>query len=328
MINVENVSKEFRVHKKEPGLVNSVKALFYRKWIEKHALSNVSLQIEEGEIIGLIGANGAGKTTLIKILAGIIHPSSGSVSVMGMDPWKRENQLRRQISLIMGQKAQLWWDLPASDGFSLLKEIYQIPEDHFHRTVNELSEAFDIKKELNVQVRRLSLGERMKVEIMAALLHRPKVVYLDEPTIGLDLTAQKAVRDFVLSYQKKYKPIVIITSHYMEDIERLCPRIAILKEGQFVYDGALVDIQTKYAKEKVVTAHLDPQQLDSVNISQYPSSLGDICQDGLSLKVHVPRQKISEASTSLLTKFPVRDLTIEEPEIGEIIESIMKGTTP
>ena len=231
MIQVNNLSKIFKVHKKEAGLRGSIHSLFNRKYIEKKALNSLSLNIEEGEIIGLIGSNGAGKTTLTKILSGIIHPSSGDVKVMGYNPWERHNEYRKRMAVIMGQKAQLWWDLPAMDGFLLLKEIYQIPKKEFYDSVDYLAEYLGVKDQLNIQIRRLSLGERMKVELMAALIHKPKVVFLDEPTIGLDLSAQKAVRQFIKEYRKEHNPTMILTSHYMDDIEELCPRICILTAG-------------------------------------------------------------------------------------------------
>ena len=237
MIKVENLHKTFKVHKKEPGLKASGKSLFSRKWIEKKALVDVSLSIGEGEILGLVGANGAGKTTLVKILSGIIHPTSGTTHVLGFNPWERHNDFRKQIALIMGQKAQLWWDLPAEDCFLLLREIYQIPKKQYEENLSFLSNTLNISDQMNIQIRRLSLGERMKMELIAALLHNPRVVFLDEPTIGLDLTAQRAIRQFLLNYRQKHRPAMILTSHYMEDIEQLCERIIILRQGSVVYDG-------------------------------------------------------------------------------------------
>src|SRR5665647_3982490 len=223
MIEVKNLRKTFTSHVKEPGLKGSIKSLFKRQFKTKDALKSVSLKIEQGEIIGLIGANGAGKTTLVKILAGIVHPTSGEATVLGFKPWERDNQYRKQMSLIMGQKASVWWDLPALDSFILLKEIYQIPDATYRKNLDFLSDTLMIKDQLKTPVRKLSLGERMKVELMAALLHEPRVIFLDEPTIGLDISAQKAVREFMRNYQREFKPITILTSHYMEDIKELCP---------------------------------------------------------------------------------------------------------
>ena len=206
MIQVEKLSKTFTVHRKEPGLAGSIRSLFRREYVDKHAVREVSFTVGEGEIVGLVGANGAGKTTIVKMLAGIIYPTAGGASVLGYTPWERDNRFRRQIALIMGQKAQLWWDLPAADCFLLLKEIYQIPEEQYRATLNYLAEVLEVREELQVQIRRLSLGERMKMELIAALLHAPRVVYLDEPTIGLDLTAQRAIREFILRYRADHHP--------------------------------------------------------------------------------------------------------------------------
>jgi ABC-2 type transport system ATP-binding protein len=303
MIKVEGLRKTFTTHLKEPGLVGSLKGLVHRKHITKEALKSVNLEIHQGEMIGLIGANGAGKTTLVKILAGIVHPTSGSASVLGFTPWERPNEYRRQMSLIMGQKAQVWWDLPALDSFLLLKEIYQIPDARYKRNIEFLAETLMIKDQLKTQVRKLSLGERMKVEIMAALLHDPKVIFLDEPTIGLDISAQKAVRQFLKDYQKEFKPIIILTSHYMEDIKELCSRIVIIKQGEFVYDGALANIQRLLGDEKVVT----------------------ITTEEKTFKVNVARHELSVRTKELFETNNVLDINIHDPSIEDIIESIMKN---
>lgn len=303
MIKVTNLSKTFISHTKEPGLKGSLKALIKREKKTREALKSVSLEIQQGEIIGLIGANGAGKTTLVKILAGIIHPSSGEATVLGFKPWERHNEYRKQMSLIMGQKAQVWWDLPAMDSFILLKEIYEIPEKVFKDNLEFLAEALMVKNHLTTQVRRLSLGERMKIELIAALLHRPKVIFLDEPTIGLDLSAQKAVREFIKSYQKEYKPITILTSHYMEDIKELCPRVVIIKEGEFVYDGALSQIQRLLGDEKCLTVTTKEK----------------------SFTISVPRAELSSRTAEIFNTNEVQDLNIHDPSIEDIIESIMKN---
>ncbi|HEX5136552.1 MAG TPA: ATP-binding cassette domain-containing protein [Planctomycetota bacterium] len=324
MIEVDGLRKVFRVHKKEPGLKGSLKALFRREKIEKPAVKGVSFRVDEGEIVGLIGANGAGKTTLVKMLAGIIHPTSGSASVLGFTPWERDNRLRRQISLIMGQKAQLWWDLPAADCFLLLREIYRVPEQQYRETLDYLSGVLDVKKELNVQIRRLSLGERMKMELIAALLHRPRVVFLDEPTIGLDLTAQRAIRDFILEYRRVHRPAMILTSHYMEDIQRLCERIVIIREGEFVYDGSLVAVVQRYAQSKVIRAHLR-RTPEPVRVDGDLRALGEVvaCSPE-ELCLRVPRTEVARASAWILERYPVLDLAIEEMDIGTIIERIFR----
>lgn len=283
--------------------MGSIKGLVKREIKVKEALKSVNLEIAQGEIIGLIGANGAGKTTLIKILSGIVHPTSGEATVLGFRPWERNNEYRKQMSLIMGQKAQVWWDLPALDSFLLLKEIYQIDDKRYKRNIDFLSETLMIKDQLKTQVRKLSLGERMKVELMAALLHEPRVIFLDEPTIGLDLSAQKAVREFIKNYQREYKPITILTSHYMEDIKELCPRIVIIKEGDFVYDGPLMKIQRMLGDEKVLS----------------------VTTKDSSFKVSVPRAELSQKTSEIFQANEVMDLNIHDPSIEDIVESIMKN---
>jgi ABC-2 type transport system ATP-binding protein len=303
MILVKNLSKQFFTYVKEPGLKGSIKGLFRRQKQVKDALLNINITIKPGEMVGLIGANGAGKTTLVKILAGIVHPSGGDVSVMGHKPWERANDYRKQMSLIMGQKAQVWWDLPAFDSFILLKEIYQIDDRLYKENLEFLADTLMIKDQLKTQVRKLSLGERMKVELMAALLHRPRVIFLDEPTIGLDISAQKAVREFMRNYQRNFAPITILTSHYMEDIKELCPRIAIMKEGQFVYDGPLADVQRMLGDEKVLKV-TTPEETFNVNVA---------------------RSELSKKTQALLEKHNVVDLNIHDPSIEDIVESIMRN---
>jgi ABC-2 type transport system ATP-binding protein len=325
MIEVDKLSKTFRVHKKEPGLKASLKSLFVRETIEKHAVRQVSFRIEEGEIVGVVGANGAGKTTLVKMLAGIIHPTSGEARVLGFRPWERPRNFTRQIALLMGQKAQLWWDLPAADSFLLLKEIYQIPDEQFRQALDYLVSVLDAKEPLTIQVRRLSLGERMKMELIAALLHSPRVVYLDEPTLGLDLTAQRAIRDFILRYRETHRPAMILTSHYMEDIERLCKRILIIREGELVFDGSLDQVVQTYADHKVVTAQLHKRPEPVIETPEL-RALGqiDTCNDVM-IKLRVPRPRVAEAAGELLKRYPVADLAIEEVDVGTIIERIIRA---
>ena len=272
-----------------------------------------------------MGANGAGKTTIVKMLAGIIHPSAGEARVLGFDPWRRHNDFRRRIALIMGQKAQLWWDLPAADCFLVLQEIYRIPRARYEATLQRLTTVLDVKDQLNIQIRRLSLGERMKMELIAALLHDPRVVYLDEPTIGLDLTAQRAIRDFILEYRAEHAPAMLLTSHYMEDIERLCKRILILREGEIVYDGRLDRVVEKFAAHKVLTVRLD-DAAGVVEVAPTPelerAGAIEVCNPSM-IKLRVARRNVASAAAFLLEHYPVADLTVEEPEIGTIIEKIM-----
>jgi ABC-2 type transport system ATP-binding protein len=323
MITTRNLRKVFHVHQKEPGLMGSVKSLIKRQWLEKTALNEVSLQVDAGEIVGLIGANGAGKTTLMKLLAGIIYPTSGDADVLGYKPWERKNEFRRQIALIMGQKAQLWWDLPAADCFLLLKEIYEIPEEQFKAALLELTEALQVEKQMNIQIRRLSLGERMKMELIAALLHRPRVVFLDEPTIGLDIAAQKSIREFLLEYRRRHKPAMIVTSHYMEDIEKLCERIIIIREGQFVYDGSLRAVVREFAGYKIVTAHFGEEAHPEAAAALFDQD--DIIESTpTTLKVKAPRTKVAETCSRILKSSAVADLLIEEEDISNVISKLMR----
>jgi ABC-2 type transport system ATP-binding protein len=302
MIKVTELRKTFTSHKKEPGLMGSMKALMKRETIVNEALKSVNLEIQQGEIVGLIGANGAGKTTLVKILSGIVHPTSGEATVLGYKPWERDNNYRKQMCLIMGQKNQVWWDLPALDSFLLLKEIYQIEDSRYKYNLAFLAETLMVQDHLKTQVRKLSLGERMKIELMAALLHDPKVIFLDEPTIGLDISAQKAVRNFMKTYQREKRPITILTSHYMEDIKELCPRIVIIKEGAFVFDGPLNEVQRMLGDEKVLSVTTDEK----------------------TFKVHVPRSELSIKTQEILSTNNVLDLNIQDPSVDDIIESIMR----
>ena len=236
-IQVNNISKEFKIFKREAGLKGAMKSFFNRKHEVFHALKSVSLEVNEGEIIGILGENGAGKTTLIKTMIGLLHPTSGTISINGYSPWKRKNEFLKSVSIVMGQKNQLWWDIPASESFLLNQKIYQIPEKQFKSTLDEMLDLLDIRDKVNVQVRRLSLGERMKMEIIAALLHRPKIVFLDEPTIGLDVTAQSRIREFIIKYNKEYGTTFLLTSHYMNDIQSLCKRVFVIHKGEGLYDG-------------------------------------------------------------------------------------------
>jgi ABC-2 type transport system ATP-binding protein len=278
----------------------------------------------------------------VKLLAGIVHPSSGSASVLGHTPWQRDNAFRRQIALIMGQKAQLWWDLPAGDGFLLLKEIYQIPPDRFRSGLDALVAALRVEDKLDIQIRRLSLGERMKMELIAALLHGPRVVFLDEPTIGLDLTAQRAIREFILEYRRRESPAMILTSHYMEDIEKLCERIVLVSQGEIVYDGSVSAMVAAHARHKMLTVHLraeaGPEEAGIPGAAaaeggpagprpgpSLPGGLGEVVEAGpQALRVKVPRSGVAAASAWLLQNLPVADLAIAEEDVGTVIESIMK----
>ena len=244
-IQVNQLSKSFKIFKREAGLKGALRSFFNRQYENIYAVKDTSFQIDKGEIIGVLGENGAGKTTLIKMMVGLLHPSSGTVTVNNHIPWKRENAFLKNISIVMGQKNQLWWDIPASESFLLNKSIYNIDEKDFNNRLNELVDMLDIRSKLNVQVRRLSLGERMKMEIIASLLHNPGIVFLDEPTLGLDVISQSKIRDFIKYYNNEYKTTFIITSHYIKDIQELCKRVYVIHKGNGLYDGNFNDLIKK-----------------------------------------------------------------------------------
>ncbi len=297
-----------------------MKSLFVRDTITKVAVQDVSFHVEKGEILGLIGANGAGKTTIVKMLSGIIHPTSGSIDVLGFNPWQRHPNFCKQIALIMGQKAQLWWDLPAADCFLLLREIYQVNPKQHQEMLDYLLDLLDVRDEINIQIRRLSLGERMKMELIAALLHKPQVVYLDEPTIGLDLSAQRAIRTFILNYRDTVQPAMILTSHYMEDIERLCKRVVILLNGQFVFDGSLQDVVEQFSSHKIITVNLHKTEFrGAIN-----PEIELIEDNGDELKFRVKTAEVGAASQHLLTKLSGADLSVGEMNTADVIEEIFQ----
>lgn len=324
VIEVKNLSKYYQVHQKEPGLAGSIRSLFHRKYYDVKAVDKVSFTIDEGELVGFIGPNGAGKTTTLKTLSGLLYPTSGEVSVLGYTPWKRQPAFQKQFALVMGQKNQLWWDLPAIESFILNKEIYEVPNDQYKRTLDELSELLEVKDLLKVQVRKLSLGERMKMELIAALIHSPKVLFLDEPTIGLDVVAQKKMRDFVKAYNTKYKSTIILTSHYMDDVKELCKRIIIIDKGKILYDGLLEDIVRKFADHKILSMVLD-KELTRKQI-EHLSLLGGVRKyDFPQLILQVPRENSNKVASKLLGSYPVADLNIEESQLEDIVREIFTG---
>ena len=254
MIEVENLTRVFRTYKKHPGFWGGVKGLFKRDFEETAAAKDITFAIAEGEFVGFLGPNGAGKTTTLKMLSGLIYPTSGRARVAGFDPTKRENAYRRLFALVLGQKNQLWWDLPAIESFTLLRAIYGLPAEQWQTTLDELVDLLGVRGKLNVMVRELSLGERMKMELIAALLHRPRVLFLDEPTIGLDVVSQKAVRQFLREYNRKYRVTILLTSHYMADIKELCDRVIVIHKGVKIYDGALARLENAGgARKKIIT---------------------------------------------------------------------------
>ena len=321
MIHVESLTKIFRTHKKEAGLMGSIRSMFNRQYTEFIAADAVTFSIPEGALVGMLGANGAGKTTTLKMLSGLLYPSSGNATVMGYIPWQRDNEFRRNFSLVMGQRNQLWWDLPAADTFLLNKEMYRISNADYTLRLKQMSEHLDIADKLHVQVRKLSLGERMKCELIGALLHYPKVLFLDEPTIGLDIVAQHALREFIATFNKEHGTTIILTSHYMDDIEMLCERVILMDEGRIQFDGGLDVLVDKFSSEKVVTIVMEIMPESSeIEQLQYVSEVGE---DHITFKV--PKHEIAGVTTQCLHRFPVRDITISDMPVEEVIREIFSG---
>ena len=329
MIDVQHLTRVFRTYKKHPGFWGGVKGLFRREFEETIAANDISFQIAEGEFVGFLGPNGAGKTTTLKMLSGLIYPTSGSARVAGFDPTKRENAYRRLFALVLGQKNQLWWDLPAIESFNLLRAIYAIPADQYKATLEELVALLDIEKKLNVMVRELSLGERMKMELIAALLHRPRVLFLDEPTIGLDVVSQKAVRQFLRRYNREHRVTILLTSHYMADIQELCERVIVIHKGRKIYDGALDRLESSGgARQKTIafvpaaTGEAQPGNFPDTWQSQFaPTTRTD---DG-KFTLRVPADKVVAVSQEILSTGAVADITIEDIPLEEIIAELFSA---
>jgi ABC-2 type transport system ATP-binding protein len=318
---VDHLTKNFEVTEKSAGLIGSFSTLIFPKKKTVRALKDVSFTLKRGELVGFIGPNGAGKTTTLKVLSGLLYPTAGFIQVLGFNPWDRKPRYLKQISLIMGQKNQLWWDLPAIETFELNRAVYEIPKKKYKESLDELVDILEVKKLLNVQVRRLSLGQRMRLELVAALLHQPRVLFLDEPTIGLDVVAQQKVRDFIFDYNKRHDATIILTSHNMDDLIDLARRVIVIDRGDILFDGKLGELVKQFAKEKVIKLYLskeaDVKKLEEVGRVKkfdYPQAI-----------LSVPREVAAVAAAELLQTFPVADLTVEEEPIEEIVRRVFKG---
>jgi ABC-2 type transport system ATP-binding protein len=319
-IEVHGLTKTFRSYKKEPGFGSAVRGLFHRRYEQTVAVDQVSFAIEEGELVGFLGPNGAGKTTTLKMLAGLLHPTAGAARVLGYVPWQRDDGYRRQFALLLGQKNQLWWDLPARESLELNGKIYGIPRKKFDQTVGELTELLAVKDKLNVMVRELSLGERMKLELIAALLHQPKVLFLDEPTIGLDVVSQKIVREFLREYNAARKTTIVLTSHYMTDIQELCRRVIIIDHGKIFFDGLLSEIIDRFADFKIVTiAWLTGTRFPEVDLLQFGEILEKTTNN---IRLKVKRDHVIAVCKRLLDELPVNDIDIQEVPIEDVIRQI------
>lgn len=317
-IRVRELHKSFVYYRKEAGLKNSFKNLFARKSLLKEAVKSVSFTIGPGECVGFLGPNGAGKTTTLKMLSGILYPTSGEANVLGYVPWERKNEFKRLFSIVMGQKNQLWWDLPAVESIYLNKCIYDVPDELYRRSLAELSEMLDVRELLNVQVRRLSLGERMKMELIAALIHRPRLLYLDEPTIGLDFPSQKKVREFLKYYNEQFGATILLTSHYMKDVEDLCKRTIIINEGSLLYDGDLHKINELFDERKIIRLRFS-EPVATLQLAKYGKV---VMEDGYNAVLELPKYLLKEVSRAVLDSFPAVDWTIEDVPLEESISRL------
>src|SRR5581483_6992179 len=318
VIEVDKLTKTFKTYRKEPGLLGSIKGLFRREAFYNEAVKSVSFSLEEGELVGFLGPNGAGKTTLLKMLSGILTPTAGEVRVLGYVPWERDRAYQRQFAIVMGQKNQLWWDLPPAESFALNRDIYQVDPKAFQRTLDEMTALLDLKALLDVPVRQLSLGQRMKCELVAALLHQPKVLFLDEPTIGLDVISQEKIRGFIQEYNRLKRTTVLLTSHYMRDVEQLCRRVLVINHGRVVYDGSLEELSQRYVDHKVVKIRFATPQP--------PSALagfdGVVELDEHHAVLKIKKKEVAPTTHRLLGLLPIDDLAVEEVEVEEVIRRI------
>jgi len=320
-IVVDKLVKKFEVTQKQKGISGAFSSLLNPQKKVVDALKGVTFTLKPGELVGFIGPNGAGKTTTLKILSGLLYPTDGYVSVLGYVPWERDHKYLKKISLVLGQKNQLWWDLPAIDSMELNKVIYEIPDKEYKKRIEELTELLEVEDILSTQVRRLSLGQRMRLELMASLLHSPKILFLDEPSIGLDVIAQQKVRDFIKQYGKKTETTILLTSHNMEDIADLCKRVIVVDKGGIVFDGEIGDLKVGFVKNKLIkvtfSKEFDFKKLDEIGVVKQI--------DFPKVVLTVPHQAAAIAASELLQKFPVADLTIEEEHLETVIRRVFKG---
>lgn len=316
IIAVNQLGKTYQVPEREAGLGAAVRSLFQRKYREVKAVENISFEIASGEVVGFLGPNGAGKTTTLKMLSGLLYPTSGSATVLGHVPHKRERAYLRQMTLVMGNRNQLQWDIPALDSFELNRAIYGLPEAEYRRARDEFIELLEVGELVKKPVRNLSLGERMKMEIIGALLHQPQVLFLDEPTIGLDVTMQRRLRQFIAEYNRRTGATVLLTSHYMADVEALCKRVIVIHHGQRLYDGDLSGLAERFAAYKTIGVTLNEAGRDL-------GAYGEVVEmDGALVKLRVPKAETARVTAQLLNDLPVSDLTVEDPPIDDVIERV------
>jgi ABC-2 type transport system ATP-binding protein len=321
-LEAKGLTKDYLSPIKEPGLWGGVKGLFTREYKSTRAVDGIDLRLEKGELVGFLGANGAGKTTTLKMLSGLLTPTAGEAKVLGHVPWKRETPFLKRISLVMGQRSQLWWEIPAYETFLLNQAVYGVPEPEFRRHLDELVDLLELGPHLSVPVKKLSLGERMRAELCAALLHRPALLLLDEPTIGLDVVMQKKVREFVKSYNKRHEATILLTSHNMGDVVELCKRVVVIDRGRLLYDGSLEKLVSRYADHKILRARFSadvaPEDLKGV---------GTLVSfdEGLAV-IEVPRKDVAAAAGALLRSYPVADLDVGEVAIDDVVRRLFSGS--
>jgi ABC-2 type transport system ATP-binding protein len=316
VVRLQELKKTYVVSEREPGLRAALRSLVHRRKSEVRAVDGISFDLVPGEIVGFLGPNGAGKTTTLKMLSGLLHPTSGELEVLSHVPWKRERAFLRRITLVMGQRNQLIWDIPAADSFELNRAIYRIPPADYRRTLDELVALLELEPLLRKPVRNLSLGERMKCEIAAALLHNPAVVFLDEPTIGLDVTMQRRIRAFIAEYSRRHGAAVLLTSHYMADVEALCKRVIIIHHGLLLFDGELAALVQRFTADKTIVVQLKDCAADMAAYGEVLS-----CEDGRTT-LRVPKAETARVTGRILAELPVIDLTVEDPPIEEVIERV------
>jgi ABC-2 type transport system ATP-binding protein len=324
VIEVRGLTKHYQVHQRPPGLAAAVRAIFRRRYDTVRAVDGIDFSVGEGERVGFLGPNGAGKTTTLKMLAGLLHPTAGEVQVAGHVPRRREPDFLKAITLVMGQKQQLIWDLPPAETFALNRAIYDVPRAQFDETLTELVTLLELQDLVNKPTRQLSLGERMKCEIAAALLHRPRVLFLDEPTIGLDVSMQATVRNFVRAYNERFGATVLLTSHYMEDVVQLCPRVIVIDRGRLIYDGDLRALAVKFRPDKRIVVRFRDE---AVSAGRDLARFGQVVRNEPGqATVQVAAEDVSEAVARMLAAFPIADLTVEDPPLEEVMSELFRSS--
>jgi ABC-2 type transport system ATP-binding protein len=319
IIEAQGLTKTYRVFQKSPGLSGALRGLFRRKYKEVHAVSEVSFTIESGEMVAFLGPNGAGKTTTLKMLSGLIYPTAGTARVLGFVPWERPDAFRRRFSLVMGQKNQLWWDLPAADSFNLHREIYSLPRESFNRTLGQLTELFNVADLTRQPVRELSLGERMKMELIASLLHEPQLLLLDEPTIGLDVVAQVAIQHCLKEYNSRRGVTMLLTSHYMRDVEALCSRVLVIAHGRVVFDGPLTSIIDRFGRDKQVRLQFAGEEVPP-ELGQF----GEYTASGPVAELKVERERVPGVLAGILDRWTVVDMSVQDPPLDKVIARVFE----